>query len=78
MIRVIGNKFVIVKSFGSKENTKEKSLSCVESVQRLHVHSCTVSMLWQIYYSKFVKGQTFNFVSRRSCLSDTKTFMIDT
>ena len=31
----------------------------------------------EIYYSKFDKGQTFKFVCRRSCLSDTKTFMID-
>ena len=30
-----------------------------------------------IYYSKFAKGQNFNFVRRRSCVSDTKSFMID-
>ena len=33
--------------------------------------------LYNIYYSKFAKGQNFNFVCRRSCVSDTKTFMID-
>ena len=30
-----------------------------------------------LYYSKFDKGQTFNFFCRRSCLSDSKKFMID-
>ena len=30
-----------------------------------------------IYYSKFDKDQTFIFVRRRSCLSDTKHFMIN-
>ena len=30
-----------------------------------------------IYYSKFDKGQNFNFVCRRLCVSDTKNFMID-
>ena len=30
-----------------------------------------------IYYSKFDKGQNFNFVCRRCCVSDTKKFMID-
>ena len=29
-----------------------------------------------IYYSKFDKGQTFNFVYNGSCLSDTKNVMI--
>ena len=29
-----------------------------------------------IYYSKFDMGQNFNFVCRRSCVSDTKSFMI--
>ena len=32
---------------------------------------------WKLYYSKFDKDQTFIFVCRRSCLSDTKHFMID-
>ena len=30
-----------------------------------------------IYYSKLDKAQTFIFVCRRSCLSDTKHFMIN-
>ena len=30
-----------------------------------------------VYYSKFDKDQTFIFVSRWSCLSDTKHFMIN-
>ena len=30
-----------------------------------------------IYYTKFDKGQNFNFVCRSSCLSDTKKVMID-
>ena len=30
-----------------------------------------------IYYSKFDKGQNFNFVCRRSYVSDTKNFVID-
>ena len=40
------------------------------------VIDCNTTCIY-IYYSKFDKVQTFNFVCRRSCLSDTKKFMTD-
>ena len=39
--------------------------------------SPVVLVMSKIYYSNFDKGQNFNYVCRRSCVSDTKNFMID-
>ena len=43
----------------------------------LNKKSLTLRVMIILYYSKFAKGQNFNFVCRRSCVSDTKNFMID-
>ena len=49
----------------------------------LQLHICINCILFElkstkyIYYSKFDKSQTFNFVCSQPCLSDTKNFMID-
>ena len=44
---------------------------------RMTSRDLVINVLMKIYYSKFDKGQNFNFVCRRSCISDTKNFMID-
>ena len=49
---------------------------CIGQVRVLHVVDQRFGFCY-IYYSKFDKGQTFIFFCRRSCLSDTKHFMID-
>ena len=45
-----------------------KLRASVITVKKMQVH------IPVLYYSKFDKGQNFNFVCRRSCVSDTKFY----
>ena len=54
-----------------------KTLSVVLLACRNVINALNTLSDFIIYYSKFVKGQNFNSVCRRSCVSDTKKFMID-